>query len=72
MKISHEENDNEEILLVDDKFGITEDKNKITQKLPKSLEITLIHNKIDLSNSVIISQVSLSGESSRITHSHFP
>lgn len=39
------------LLLVDDKFGITEDDDKIRQKLPKSLEITLIHNKIDLSNS---------------------
>lgn len=39
------------LLLVDDKFGITEDDDKIRQKLPKSLEITLVHNKIDLSNS---------------------
>jgi len=39
------------LLLVDDKYGITEDDDKIRQRLPKSLEITLIHNKIDLSNS---------------------
>lgn len=39
------------LLLVDDKFGITEGDDKIRQKLPKSLKVTLIHNKIDLSNS---------------------
>ena len=36
------------LLLVDDKSGITEDDQKIRDKLPNSLEITLIRNKIDL------------------------
>lgn len=36
------------LLLVDDKTGITAEDEKIRQKLPKSLEMTLIHNKIDL------------------------
>lgn len=37
------------LLLVDDKTGITEEDNKIHQQLPKSLEVTIVHNKIDLS-----------------------
>ena len=38
------------LLLVDDKTGITEDDEKIRQKLPKSLEVTIVHNKIDLTD----------------------
>ena len=37
------------LLLVDDKSGITEDDEKIRQKLPASLEVTVVRNKIDLS-----------------------
>lgn len=37
------------LLLVDDKTGITNEDEKIRQKLPKSLEVTIIRNKIDLS-----------------------
>ena len=37
------------LLLVDDKTGITSDDEKIRQQLPKSLEVTIVHNKIDLS-----------------------
>lgn len=36
------------LLLVDDKTGITEEDEKIRQQLPKSLEITIVRNKIDL------------------------
>lgn len=36
------------LLLVDDKTGITEDDERIRQKLPKSLEVTIVRNKIDL------------------------
>jgi len=39
------------LLLVDDQLGITKDDDKIREKLPKSLEITLIRNKIDISHS---------------------
>ena len=38
------------LLLVDDKTGITKDDEKIRQQLPKSLEVTIVHNKIDLSD----------------------
>ena len=37
------------LLLVDDKAGITAEDEKIRQKLPKSLEVTIVRNKIDLS-----------------------
>ena len=40
------------LLLVDDKTGITEDDEKIRQQLPKSLEVTIVRNKIDLTKSV--------------------
>lgn len=36
------------LLLVDDKTGITDEDEKIRQKLPKSLEVTIVRNKIDL------------------------
>ena len=38
------------ILLIDDKTGITADDEKILQQLPGSLEVTIVHNKIDLSD----------------------
>jgi len=38
------------LLLVDDKTGITEDDERIRQKLPSSLEVTIVRNKIDLTN----------------------
>ena len=37
------------LLLVDDKTGITTDDVNIRQQLPASLEVTIVHNKIDLS-----------------------
>ncbi|MDH5660060.1 MAG: tRNA uridine-5-carboxymethylaminomethyl(34) synthesis GTPase MnmE, partial [Gammaproteobacteria bacterium] len=37
------------LLLVDDKTGITRDDEKIREQLPKSLKVTIVHNKIDLS-----------------------
>lgn len=40
------------LLLVDDKSGITDEDEIIRQKLPKSLEITIIRNKIDLTNTL--------------------
>ena len=40
------------LLLVDDKTGITAEDEKIRQKLPKSLEVTIVRNKIDLRLSV--------------------
>lgn len=40
------------LLLVDDKAGVTEADEKIRQKLPKSLKVTLVRNKIDLSQGV--------------------
>lgn len=58
------------LLIIDDKLGITEEDDKIRQKLPKSLEITLIRNKIDLSKSAaslkeseIGSEIALSAKS---------
>jgi len=38
------------LLLVDDKTGITEDDERIRQKLPASLEVTIVRNKIDLTD----------------------
>jgi len=38
------------LLLVDDKTGITAEDDVIRQKLPASLEVTIVRNKIDLSN----------------------
>ena len=38
------------LLLVDDKTGITEEDKEIRQKLPASLEVTIVRNKIDLTN----------------------
>jgi len=38
------------LLLVDDKTGITEDDEHIRQKLPASLEVTIVRNKIDLTD----------------------
>lgn len=38
------------LLLVDDKTGITDEDEKIRQQLPKSLEVTIVRNKIDLTN----------------------
>ena len=40
------------LLLVDDKTGITDEDEKIRQKLPESLETTIIRNKIDLTNTL--------------------
>ena len=37
------------LLLVDDKTGITEEDENIRRKLPTSLEVTVVRNKIDLS-----------------------
>lgn len=39
------------LLLVDDKTGISEEDEKIRQKLPKSLKVTIVRNKIDLTAS---------------------
>lgn len=39
------------LLLVDDKTGISEEDEKIRQKLPKSLKVTIVRNKIDLTTS---------------------
>ena len=39
------------LLLVDDKTGITAEDEKIHERLPKSLEVTIVRNKIDLSES---------------------
>ena len=38
------------LLLVDDKSGITAEDEKIRQQLPAPLEVTIVHNKIDLSS----------------------
>ena len=38
------------LLIVDDKSGITKEDEKIRQKLPSNLEITIIRNKIDLTS----------------------
>jgi len=38
------------LLLVDDKTGITDEGEKIRKKLPKFLEVTIVRNKIDLTN----------------------
>lgn len=54
------------LLLIDDITGITEEDDKIRQKLPKSLEITLIRNKIDITNSPAASnehEIALSAKS---------
>ena len=54
------------LLLVDDKTGITDDDEKIRQKLPKSLEVTIVRNKIDLSKAAAAeknNQISLSAKS---------
>ena len=44
------------LLLVDDKAGITAEDEKIRQKLPKSLEVTIVRNKIDLRPSGIVAK----------------
>lgn len=54
------------LLLVDDKNGITEEDDKIRQKLPKSLKLTIIRNKIDLTESKPVekeTEISLSAKS---------
>ncbi len=54
------------LLLVDDKMGITDEDEKIRQKLPKSLEVTIVRNKIDLTNAVAIeknNEIALSAKS---------
>jgi len=54
------------LLLVDDKTGITEEDKKIRQKLPKSLEVTIVRNKIDLTHSTAVEkrhEISLSAKS---------
>lgn len=38
------------LLLVDDKTGITDEDEKIHQKLPSALEVTIVRNKIDLTD----------------------
>lgn len=38
------------LLLVDDKTGITKEDEEIRQKLPASLDVTIVRNKIDLTN----------------------
>ena len=45
------------LLLVDDKAGITAEDEKIRQKLPKSLEVTIVRNKIDLSQAKAMAKV---------------
>jgi tRNA modification GTPase len=42
------------LLLVDDKTGITKQDEEIRKKLPESLEITIIRNKIDLSGTAAL------------------
>ena len=54
------------LLLVDDEKGLTEDDEKIRQKLPKSLEVTIVRNKIDLSKAIATeknNEISLSAKS---------
>jgi len=54
------------LMLVDDKTGITEEDEKIRRKLPKSLEVTIVRNKIDLSKAVAAEnghEISLSAKS---------
>lgn len=52
------------LVLVDDRSGITEHDNKILHKLPRSLPITVIHNKIDLSGQ----QASIQTEADQLEH----
>ena len=64
------------LLLVDDKTGITEDDERIRQKLPASLEVTIVRNKIDLTaakakeqnNEIALS--AKSGEGVELLHAH--
>jgi len=54
------------LLLVDDKTGITDEDEKIRQKLPKTLEVTIVRNKIDLTSTVAAEkedEISLSAKS---------
>lgn len=54
------------LLLVDDKTGITDEDEKIRQKLPKSLKVSIVRNKIDLSESTAKeknNEISLSAKS---------
>lgn len=54
------------LLLVDDKTGITEEDEKIRQQLPKSLGVTIVRNKIDLTKAVATEkdhEISLSAKS---------
>lgn len=54
------------LLLVDDKSGITDEDDEIRQKLPKSLEVTIVRNKIDLTNGLAVEkghEISLSAKS---------
>ena len=54
------------LLLVDDKTGITAEDEKIREKLPKSLEVTIVRNKIDLTNtlpSIQDTEIALSAKS---------
>ena len=54
------------LLMVDDKTGITKEDEKIRQKLPKSLEVTIVRNKIDLTTAIAtekVNEISLSAKS---------
>ena len=54
------------LLLVDDKTGITDEDEKIRQKLPASLAVTIVRNKIDLTKtptSIKDSEIALSAKS---------
>lgn len=54
------------LLLVDDKAGITEEDEKIRLKLPKSLGVTIVRNKIDLTKNIAQqnnNEISLSAKS---------
>jgi len=54
------------LLLIDDKTGITAEDEKIRQQLPKSLKVTIVRNKIDLTNAVAVeknNEISLSAKS---------
>ena len=54
------------LLLVDDKTGITDEDEKIRQKLPASLAVTIVRNKIDLTKTPVYikeSEIALSAKS---------
>lgn len=55
------------LLLVDDKTGMTKEDEEILKRLPKSLEVTIVRNKIDLTKNLAQqkdNEISLSAKSS--------